>query len=92
MGNEYEISPSAKLDFGNDWVKDGWLGTVETISASTWTVTGGLTLSLPANVSGVTSTFVEGAVLGQSYVLSNTVTTNQGRIDTRVIKLSCKIR
>ena len=93
MNNEFEIDPLAKLDYGFDWRSRGWLDTTETITLSNWTVTGGLTLSSPTIVSdAITATLVEGAVLGENYTLSNTITTSEGRKDTRSIKLFCKNR
>jgi hypothetical protein len=64
----------------------------ETITVSSWTVDTGLTQSDEDNVAGVTSVFAAGGVAGTSYKLKNTITTSNGRIDSRTIRLSCKNR
>jgi hypothetical protein len=88
---EFEHSVDAKLDYGFDWQKEGWLEVGETISTSTWNV-GTLSPSSPQNTGTITSVFVEGAVLNARYKLVNTVTTSMGRRDSRTISLFCKQR
>ena len=87
---EYIHAPLAKLDYGLDWSL--WLKDGETISTSTWTVEPTLTQSLSQILGGVTSLFVEGGEVNKSYILTNTITTSTPRIDSRTIKLFCKIR
>jgi hypothetical protein len=71
------------LDFGCDWSK--WLGPVDTIAQSTWTIAGpdaslakdeGLGDSKTATV---TMVWVTGGTLGRTYALTNQVTTAGGR-------------
>ena len=89
--SEYEHAPTAKLDYGFDWKTNGWLDEGETISISAWDV-GNLIASSAQNTGTVTSVFVEGAVVGVSYKLINSITTSVGRKDSRTIKLNCKNR
>ena len=87
---EYEHAPSSNLDYGFDW--NPWLATGENISISTWDVDVALSQSNAQVISNVTSVFVAGGVAGTSYKLKNTITTTDGRVDSRTIKLSCKNR
>ena len=87
---EFVHAPNASLDYGFDW--SSWLATDETISTSVWVVDLPLVASLEQNVSGVTSLFVTGGVVGKMYKVSNTITTSLTRTDTRTIKLSCRLR
>jgi len=81
-------APGAILDYGFNW--SSWLQAGETIVSSTWTIDPTLVLSSSQNVSGVTSTFVNGGTLGSVYTLINTVTTSNGRVDSRALILSCQ--
>lgn len=87
---EYEHSPLAKLDYGFNWTS--WLVSAETITVSNWEVTAGMVMTTPQVVSGVTSVFLEGGVVGTTYSLKNTITTSVGRVDSRTIKIICKNR
>lgn len=81
-------APGAILDYGFNW--SSWLQPTETIVNSVWSIDPTLTLSSSQNVSGVTSTFVNGGVLGSVYTLINTITTSNGRVDSRTMILSCQ--
>jgi hypothetical protein len=81
-------APGAILDYGFNW--SSWLQAGETIVSSTWTIDPTLVLSSSQNVSGVTSTFVNGGTLGSVYTLINTITTSNGRVDSRALILSCQ--
>ena len=61
--NEFVHAPLAKLDYGFDWSL--WLDTGETVTTSSWTVSG-LTSSDASNTGTVTAVFVEGGVVGQT--------------------------
>lgn len=81
-------APGAILDYGFNW--SSWLQAGETIVSSTWTIDPTLVLSSSQNVSGVTSTFVNGGTLGSVYTLINTITTSNGRVDSRTMILNCQ--
>jgi hypothetical protein len=89
-GHEFTHAPGSTLDYGFDW--SAWLASGETITDSSWAITGGLTLSQSQITGGVTSTFVGGGVSGTIYKLVNTITTSASRVDSRTITLSCKQR
>lgn len=81
-------TPSAVLDYSFDWT--GWLQLNETVTSSTWTINPTLTLTNPTLIGAIATTFVSGGVLNSSYTLTNTVTTSQGRTDSRTMILNCQ--
>lgn len=84
-------APGANLDYSFDW--SAWLEEGETVTDSQWSATSGITLSRnQINDGSVTSTYAGGGVLNQTYILTNTITTSSGRIDSRIIRLKCVIR
>lgn len=84
-------SPGADLDYSVDWSL--WLDDGEVVVTSSWAATSGITLARQALIDGnLTTTFAAGGVEGQNYILTNTITTNQNRIDSRTITLRCRLR
>lgn len=82
-------SPGADLDYIENWSE--WLGDGETVEQSQWTATAGITLSRQTVLNGTHAcVFAAGGVAGQVYELTNTITTSQGRIDSRTITLRCQ--
>jgi hypothetical protein len=87
------IDPQAKLDYGFDW--STWLATGDTIATSTWAITsleGGTTtptLSQMTFDDTTTTVWVEGATAGDSYNLTNSITTIEGRRTDATIILRC---
>ena len=77
----------AVLDFPISWT----LSTSETISTSTWTVepseTGGVTSASPTITGAVTSCLLSGGVFRKIYLVTNRITTNQGRTLEQTITL-----
>lgn len=78
-------------DFGFDW-DDGWLGTNETISSSSWAIgPSGPTLSSTSVNGGSTVTSVTVAVTSahanSTYQLTNTIVSSNGITDARAITL-----
>lgn len=83
-------APNANLDYGFNWAK--WLLAGETITGVVWTVDTGITLSNALQSGAAVSTFAEGGVAGKQYKLLCSITTNQGREDSRTIILNCTQR
>lgn len=83
----YTKDKDSKLDYGFDWTD--WLATGETISSVAWTVATGLTEdTLKRNNTGtVVSTWVSGGTAGTTYTVAAKITTSDGRIDERVLKI-----
>lgn len=87
MIESFKHAPGADLDYGFDWQSNGWLAPGETIVASSWHAQG-LGISRDQTSNGITSAFITGGRKGNSYRLTNTITTNQGRTDSRTILIN----
>lgn len=83
-------SPDAELDYGINW-GENWLDTDagEQLASSSWSVPAGITKKTDSfsAVTGITSITVSGGTSGTTYTLVNTITTSQGRTDSRAIHL-----
>lgn len=83
-------APGEKLDWHQDWTT--WMEQDDDISTSTWEIAplgpvlSGFDIDIPADL---TTVFVAGLVLGQSYQLKNTVETTGGRTGIREITIRC---
>ena len=87
----YTKDPQAFLDYSIDW--SAWLADNETIVTSTWAAdSADLTLSLLANDGTLTTVWIAGGEAGKDYLVTNTITTVDGRIDERSITLTCEQR
>lgn len=81
--------PDAVLDYDRDW--STYLEEGETITSSTWTVPDGLTEEPGGTHSDtVAKVWISGGTVGKSYVITNEITTSEGRIDDRSIKIKIK--
>lgn len=91
-------SPGAVLDYSFNWgtPTDGepWMDTGDTLLTSVWEVSPpGMTLTQDSVLpTAITVVFVGGGQEGVEYLLKNTITTVEGRTDSRVIQLSCRVR
>lgn len=84
--------PQAVLDFGFNY--EEWLDAdvSEVIITSTWAVEDGLTIDgspLPTTIIGgnTTAVWISGGTAGENYLLTNTITTDVGRVDERSYKI-----
>lgn len=90
---EYDHSVGSNLDYSFNWIQDSWLAVGETILTSSWTpLESGVTITNEQNVNGITSAFISVATAGAIFKIVNTITTSEGRIDSRTLILSCKQR
>ena len=83
--------PDAELDYAFDWSL--WLEG-DTISSSSWVVDSGITI-VPASESftdTITRLFLMGGVIGQDYVLTNSIITPAGRSDDRSVEIRVRER
>lgn len=76
--------PEAKLDYVMVWAT--WLGD-DTLATSLWTGPDEISLTDGSHTDTQTSIWVEGGQEGESYVLTNEITTVAGRSDKRDIQL-----
>jgi hypothetical protein len=82
----YSKGAGATLDYQIDWAT--WLG-ADTISLSIWAVApAGLTLFNPSNTTTKATIWAGGGTVGTDYVVTNTITTAAGRIETRDILIN----
>ena len=101
MPDTFVESPTALLDYKFDWAntRNGgesldWLAAGETIVTATIAVDAGLTLdsyALTDSSSSVT-VWLSNGVLNQNYEVACTITTSEGRIDTRTMKFEIRQR
>jgi hypothetical protein len=93
----YTKDPSAILDYGHDWTE--WMDEGDEITASTWAAApdaddgGTLITSNPTfDAAGPTTVWLAGGVAGESYTVTNHITTAEGRQDDRSFKVKIKER
>jgi len=78
--------PDSTIDYGCDW--SSWLAESENISASSWLVSG-LDTSGEVNNGVITGVTLSGGTVGESYQLTNRVTTSFGRTEDRSMIIRC---
>lgn len=91
MIETFTHAPGANLDYGFDWKSNGWLAEGETIETSTWSAPG-LTVTRQLHANGITAAFIAGGKKGNTYKVTNTITTSEGRTDSRTITLAVEDR
>lgn len=72
--------PDAVLDYSVDWAR--WLSGDE-IATSEWIVGSGLTKASETNSPTKTTVWISGGAAGQSYSVTNRITTTGGRTEDR---------
>lgn len=93
MTRVFVHDPNAVEDYTFDW-RTEFLASSENIASSVWAVSpAGPVLSGSAFTNDTATIFMgAGAVAGEVYVLSNKITTNQGRTDERSITVRTEER
>lgn len=82
--------PDAVLDYSVDWSK--WLAG-DQIETSTWSVSDpAIEASGDSNTTTRTTVWLAGGVAGQSYTVTNRITTTGGRTDDRSLVLQVQDR
>lgn len=89
MPSQLFKDPGATLDYAVDWTQ--WLAG-DTLTASSWVGPAGITLDSPSRTGTVATIWVSGGTDGDDYVLTNHVTTADGRIDDRSLILHVRER
>lgn len=72
--------PNAVLDYSIDWTR--WLAG-DQIAASEWLVPSGLTKMADSKTSTSATVWLSGGTAGQSYIVTNRITTAAGRTEDR---------
>lgn len=84
--------PDSIIDYGTDWGNaeyGSWLADGETIVTSSWVVPTGLTSVSESNTTTETAIFLSGGTVGETYTLTNRVTTSAGRTEDRSMLIKC---
>ena len=91
MSKGFVKDPQAILDYSLDW--GPWLDG-DTIATSNWVVESPLVIESASEVFTATTTtlFISGGDAGQSYSITNTITTAAGRTDERTLDLRIRNR
>lgn len=99
--SNYQPDPDDVLDYTIDWraLTNGtgasdWLAAGETITASSWTVSAGITQTTPAPsyTDDTTTIWLTGGTVNEVYRVTNHITTNQGRQTDYTITLAIRER
>ena len=90
MATAFLKDPDAKLDYSVDWSE--WLEEGDSISASVWTVTAGITKISDAHANGVATIWLSGGTAETQYNVANKITTTAGRIDERTLSIIVQSR
>jgi hypothetical protein len=77
--------PDAKLDYAIDWSE--WLASGDTISSHEWTVAEGINHEDAGESAGVTTIWLWGGTLGETYTIACKIVTTDGRTDERTFKI-----
>lgn len=88
---DFTQDPASRLDYAVDW--SSWLVAGDTISSSSWSVSDPvLIIDTSSNTSTTTTVFAKfpSAVIKSNYMLTNLITTVQGRINTQSIRLTAQ--
>jgi hypothetical protein len=86
----FRKDPQATLDYHVDW--STWMEDGDAIIASDWFVADGLTEVVDAFSTTVATVWLSGGTAGQSYTVTNRITTSDGRIDERSITIKAEQR
>jgi hypothetical protein len=74
------------LDYSFDWRK--WLTPIsDSISSFTVTADDGITIDSESQLNGIVTVFISGGTSGITYDVTCKITTDDGRIDSRTIKI-----
>ena len=79
--------PDAVLDYTINWA--AWLDT-DTLAASTWTIPSGLTNDLETFGDSAATVWLSGGTVGETYSITNHITTADGREDDKTLTIICQ--
>lgn len=84
----FSKDPDAVLDYTLDW--SSWLNSAggDVIATSVWTVPAGIATVGNTNSGNQTTVWLSGGTAGQSYAVSNRITTAGGRTEDRTIQIN----
>ena len=85
-----EKDPDAILDYPMNW--SSWLETGETLLTSSWLVDNGLTKDRENNTTTTSVVWLSGGVAGQTYLVTNRITTSLNRQEDRSFRIKVQNR
>ena len=88
--NTWTKDPDAVLDWHFDWTD--WLASGEALLTSTFFVTSGIVVNSSSFTSSNTTVWLSGGSAGTPYLVTNRITTSQGRTDDRSVTVRVKDR
>lgn len=81
---QYDKDPDAILDYAINW--ETWLDG-DTISASAWSAAADITIDSDSHTDTVATVWLSGGTAGNTYTVTNHITTAGGREDERSIRI-----
>lgn len=90
QGYWIEKDPDSILDYPMDWAD--WLQDGETITNSEWLVTDGITVDNSYNTAEATVVWLSTCIAGQTYMITNRITTSAGRQEDRSFRVKVSNR
>ena len=87
MASSFLKDPDAVLDYMFDW--SSWLQSGETISTSTMTASTGITVDSDVATTTTTTVWLSGGTAGETYEVTNHITTSNSRAEDRTITIVC---
>ena len=84
--------PGATLNYGFDWLAEGWLIGGDTLASATWTVPAGLTKVSETHTSTVATVVLSGGTVNTNYTVTCAITTANGLIDERSLLFQVRQR
>ena len=88
----YVKDPQAILDYSFDW--SPWLPAPDVIIDSLWIAESGITIEPGSETftDTITRLFLSGGTHGNTYDVTNRITTTEGRVDERTIQIKVRNR
>lgn len=80
--------PNSVIDYDIDWSKR--LPNGDIILVSDWIVPAGITMDSEESTDTATKIWLSGGIAGQSYALTNRITTAHGRVQDKTITITVK--
>jgi len=87
MPDRFTKDPDAVLDYTINWAD--WLD-VDTISASSWASSTGITIDTDTNTTTTATVWLSGGRISESHTVTNSIITAAGRYEDRSITVSIR--
>lgn len=88
----YVKGPAESIDIKFDWRTKKRLITGENISAAAFSATTGLTTASPTFDNDSATVWISGGSIDNDYILTCTITTNQGRTESDSVQIKVQVK